>query len=174
MRLKGQTIISITQEGINSHVGATAGTPAPQTNRLDTKRTQNMGTSSTSTVHAVELRGLVLALQIILDTPPTSVPPNKRAVIFTDNQAASKPSETPSIRPASTSAISMDPGTRRSARNDAVDQTAKDAAKVDLNARANAKLPPEPDSLQTLTATQVYHSPSDEKRVRPGLGEMQT
>ncbi|EKV05717.1 hypothetical protein PDIG_71730 [Penicillium digitatum PHI26] len=89
--------------GINSHVGATAGTPAPQTNRLDTKRTQNMGTSSTSTVHAVELRGLVLALQIILDTPPTSVPPNKRAVIFTDNQAASKPSETPSIRPASTS-----------------------------------------------------------------------
>jgi hypothetical protein len=46
-----------------------------------------MGTSNTSTVYAVELKGLVLAMQIILNIYLIDAPPG-RSVIFIDNQAA--------------------------------------------------------------------------------------
>src|SRR6266699_1800746 len=48
---------------INGHVGAAAIIPVP-TGGIGTKRIQYIGPSTTSTVYAAELKGLVLALQI--------------------------------------------------------------------------------------------------------------
>ncbi|KAJ5472151.1 RNA-directed DNA polymerase from mobile element jockey [Penicillium diatomitis] len=108
-----------------------------------------MGKSCTLTVYAAELKGLALALQIILDTPPAYDPLNKRAYTLVEavralDEARSQGWEVQ---------FRWIPAYIRVSGNEAADQAAKEAAGVDPNARANAEPLLEPDSLRTLTAT---------------------
>jgi ribonuclease HI len=73
--------------GINSYISAAAVAPALQISGIRTTKMEYIGISTTSTVYSAELRGLVLALRILLDIYVTVITPEK-CTIFTDNQAA--------------------------------------------------------------------------------------
>jgi hypothetical protein len=81
----GTLCIYTNGSSINGYVGAAAIMRAPHANGPWTKQTRYIGTSRTSTVYAAELRGLVLALQMVINTPLICVPLDRCAAIFTDN-----------------------------------------------------------------------------------------
>ena len=81
--------------GINGHVGAAAmilSNPRSMSSLVLQKRTQYMGTDTQSTVYTAELKGILLALEILI---AHCSPDHHHFTIFTDNQSALKTLQSP-------------------------------------------------------------------------------
>ncbi|OQV11086.1 hypothetical protein CLAIMM_14983 [Cladophialophora immunda] len=83
--------------GINGHVGAAAvilSTLSSISSRVLQKGTEYMGTDTQSTIYAAELKGILLALQILITRTGPEYN-DKNFIIFTDNQSALKTLQNP-------------------------------------------------------------------------------
>jgi ribonuclease HI len=90
------TCIFTDDSGINGHIGATAvtlSTPSSMSSLVLQKRTQYMGTDTQSTVYAAELKGILLALEILTANP---CPNCNNVIIFSDNQGVLQTLRNPS------------------------------------------------------------------------------
>ena len=136
--------------GIHGHVGAAAvmilSTSDSESRPVLQKRTQYMGTDTQSTVYAAELKGILLALQILITSANTQHI-DKNFVIFTDNQSALKALQNPGntsgqsilvellqeLDVATTAGVDVHfrwiPAHRGIPGNETVDMAAKEAAK---------------------------------------------
>jgi ribonuclease HI len=141
-----------------------------QSQDIQTKRTEYMGTSTTSTVYTAELRGVELAFQIALDIHAKMNAPGK-CTVFTDNQSAIQAMASPRcpsgqyILAEAIQALDKlrDQGWEVQLRwipahvgvpgNEAADQAAKEAAGHNPDTQTNPEPRVEPGSLQTLMAT---------------------
>jgi ribonuclease HI len=72
------------RSSINSYIGAAAVAPAIRPDSSNIKRLQYISISATSTIYSAELRGLVLALEILLEMQTAYITIHKYT-IFTNN-----------------------------------------------------------------------------------------
>lgn len=94
-RNRNTTFLYTDGSGIHGHVGAAAvilSNPMSASSPVVQKKTQYMGTEAQSTVYAAELKGILLALEIIIANASSVV---HHFTIFTDNQSALKTVQNP-------------------------------------------------------------------------------
>lgn len=156
--------------GINGHVGAAAITTKLQPRGIPTQRMEYMGTSTTSTVYAAELRGMELAFRIALDIHAQTNTPG-HCTVFTDNQSAIQAMANPRCPSGQYVLVEAvraldrlrDQGWEVQLRwipahvgvpgNEAADRAAKEAASQSLDAQTNPEPQLEPGAPRTLVAT---------------------
>ncbi|CEJ95268.1 hypothetical protein VHEMI10757 [[Torrubiella] hemipterigena] len=155
--------------GINGHVGAATIALELPTANVNKESSEYMRTASASTVYAAELKGLVLALQVIRGLQGAGVTASD-CTIFTDNQAALQAMQNPKCPSGQHILIevirqldclrrlgwrikySWIPADAGVPGNEVADEAAKASAGFNPPTRRH-EAPPEPERLSILIAT---------------------
>jgi ribonuclease HI len=166
--------------GHKGHIAAAAVTPVLHREGAWTKKSVYMGKATTSNVYAAELRGIELALQLALDRQATANTPGK-CIVFSDNQAAIQAMANPKCPSGQYILVeaiqALDklreqgwevrlhwiPAHEKILGNEEADETAMKAAGYITATRTTVQPPPEPESVQTMTAATKF---SIRKRMR--------